>query len=155
MTIVNTQRYAKHQHAARIDKVVFYALGGKFVDEKSAQKRNYQKVNEVIYYSLAIGHHLGIIDCLHPRIECPLAGYLDWINCLPPNGEARNKLAGVQRFGEITIDSSHTHLLAMALHKALAQMDNHQVKWSESLIELLQQIENDPAMYLMVRRYDA
>ncbi|MGG5217771.1 formate hydrogenlyase maturation HycH family protein [Rahnella variigena] len=159
MTSVNDQRYARHQpyagHTPDKNKVVFYSLSSKFVDEKSAQKRSSQKAQEVIYYSLAIGHHLGVIDCLQSRLECPLDGYLGWINCLAENSEARRKLAGVQRFGEINIDSSHTHLLALALRDARPQMNAEQQVWSDQLIALLSQIEHDPAMYLMVRRYDA
>ena len=159
MTSVNDQRYARHQpysgHQPDKNKVIFYSLSSKFVDEKSAQKRSSQKVQEVVYYSLAIGHHLGVIDCLQSRLECPLDGYLHWINCLPENSEAHRKLAGVQRFGEINIDSSHTHLLALALRDAREKMNTQQQGWSDALIALLQQIENDPAMYLMVRRYDA
>ncbi|WP_456307582.1 formate hydrogenlyase maturation HycH family protein, partial [Serratia quinivorans] len=45
-----------HSHA----QVVFYSLSRKFVQEKKAPP----KAQEVIYYSLAIGHHLGVIDCL-------------------------------------------------------------------------------------------
>lgn len=159
MTSVNNQRYARHQpyagHQLDKSKVVFYSLTSKFVDEKCAQKRSSQKVQEVVYYSLAIGHHLGVIDCLQSRLECPLDGYRQWIDCLAENSEARRKLAGVQRFGEIAIDSSHTHLLALALRDASPQMTVQQQGWSEKLIALLTQIEHDPAMYLMVRRYDA
>jgi len=159
MTSVNDQRYARHQsyacHAPDKNKVIFYSLSSKFVDEKSAQKRGSQKAQEVIYYSLAIGHHLGVIDCLQSRLECPFDGYLHWIDCLPENSEARRKLAGVQRFGEITIDSSHTHLLALALRDARPDMSDEQQGWSDQLIALLTQIEHDPAMYLMVRRHDA
>lgn len=158
-TSVNDQRYARHQNAAGTppekNKVIFYSLSSKFVDEKSAHQRSSQKVQEVIYYSLAIGHHLGVIDCLKSRLECPLDAYLHWIDCLPHSSEAHRKLAGVQRFGEINIDSSHTHLLALALRDAREQMTTQQQGWSDALTALLQQIENDPAMYLMVRRYDA
>ncbi|MBU9811842.1 formate hydrogenlyase maturation HycH family protein [Rahnella sp. C60] len=135
--------------------MIFYSLSSKFVDEKSAQKRSSQKVQEVVYYSLAIGHHLGVIDCLTSRLECPLEGYLHWVDCLPENSEAHRKLAGVRRFGEINIDSSHTHLLALALRDARPKMSAEQQGWSDRLIALLTQIEHDPAMYLMVRRYDA
>ena len=155
----NDQRYASHQpyagHRPEKNKVIFYSLSSKFVDEKCAQKHSSQEVKEVVYYSLAIGHHLGVIDCLKSRLECPLDEYARWIDCLPKNGEAHRKLAGVQRFGEINIDSSHTHLLALALRDARPDMSPEQQGWSDSLIALLTQIECDPAMYLMVRRYDA
>ncbi|MGC6387453.1 formate hydrogenlyase maturation HycH family protein [Ewingella sp. S1.OA.A_B6] len=159
MASANDQRYARHQKPAGSaydkNKVIFYSLSSKFVDEKSAQKRSSQQVKEVIYYSLAIGHHLGVIDCLKSRLECPLNAYRQWVDCLPENSVAHRKLAGVQRFGEINIDSSHTHCLALALRDAREHMNAEQQGWSDTLIALLQQIENDPAMYLMVRRYDA
>lgn len=159
MNTVNDQRYARHQnytgHQPDKNKVIFYSLSSKFVDEKSAEKHSSQKVQEVVYYSLAIGHHLGVIDCLKSRLECPLDGYNHWIDCLPKDGAAYRKLAGVQRFGEINIDSTHTHLLALALRDARPTMTPEQQGWSDTLITLLTQIEYDPAMYLMVRRYDA
>ncbi|TPG64999.1 formate hydrogenlyase maturation HycH family protein [Ewingella americana] len=157
---MNDQRYARHQpHAGdryfASGKVVFYALSSKFVDEKSVQTRTPPKAQEIIYYSLAIGHHLGVIDCLKAQLECPLTGYQHWLNTLPPQSEAHRKMAGVERFGEINIDISHTHLLARALSDARPQMNEEQQGWSEQLIALLQQIEHEPAMYLMVRKYDA
>ena len=159
MNPVNEQRYARHQsyagHQPDKNKVIFYSLSSKFVDEKSALKHSSQKVQEVVYYSLAIGHHLGVIDCLKSRLECPLDGYAQWVACLPEGSEAHRKLAGVQRFGEINIDSSHTHLLALALRDARPTMTPEQQGWSDTLIALLTQIEYDPAMYLMVRRFDA
>ncbi|MCS3433483.1 formate hydrogenlyase maturation HycH family protein [Klebsiella sp. BIGb0407] len=158
MSHVNEQRYARHQpYAGQPDKnkVIFYSLSSKFVDEEKARKHSSQKVQEVVYYSLAIGHHLGVIDCLKSRLECPLDGYISWVNCLPEESEAHRKLAGVQRFGEINIDSSHTHLLALALRDARPKMTPEQQGWSDALIALLTQIEYDPAMYLMVRRFDA
>jgi len=159
MNHVDEQRYARHQpyagHMPDKNKVIFYSLSSKFVDEKKAQKHSSQKVQEVVYYSLAIGHHLGVIDCLKSRLECPLDGYIQWVNSLPEESEAHRKLAGVQRFGEINIDSSHTHLLALALRDARPAMTPEQQGWSDTLIALLTQIEYDPAMYLMVRRFDA
>jgi len=159
MSQVSDQRYARHQtyagHQPAKNKVIFYSLSGKFVDEKKVRQHSSQQVQEVVYYSLAIGHHLGVIDCLKPRLECPLDAYAHWIDCLPENGEARRKLAGVQRFGEINIDSSHTHLLALALRDARPSMNPEQQGWSDTLVALLTQIEYDPAMYLMVRRFDA
>ena len=64
-----------HSHA----QVVFYSLSRKFVQEKKAPA----KAQEVIYYSLAIGHHLGVIDCLEAKLSCPLAGFHGWVAQLP------------------------------------------------------------------------
>lgn len=129
--------------------VVFYSLSRKFVQQKKAPP----KAQEVIYYSLAIGHHLGVIDCLEAKLSCPLAGFRHWIAQLPAGSDARHKLEGVERFGEICIDSSHTHLLACALRDAAPRMSPEQQDWSQRLIALLQSIENEPAIYLMVRRH--
>ncbi|WP_337261976.1 MULTISPECIES: formate hydrogenlyase maturation HycH family protein [unclassified Serratia (in: enterobacteria)] len=131
-------------------QVVFYSLSRKFVQEKKAPP----KAQEVIYYSLAIGHHLGVIDCLEAKLQCPLSAFHTWVAQLPAGDAARRKLEGVERFGEICIDSSHTHLLATALSKAMPQMSLEQQSWSQRLIALLQLIENEPAIYLMVRRHD-
>lgn len=138
-----------------LHRVVFYSLSRKFVQEKKDQARTPAKAQEVIYYSLAMGHHLGVIDCLKSQLECPLDGFQQWIELLPAGSQARRKLEGVQRFGEICIDSSHTHLLASALAKSMVHMSEEQRSWSEKLIGLLQSIENEPAIYLMVRRHYA
>ncbi|WON78639.1 formate hydrogenlyase maturation HycH family protein [Serratia sp. UGAL515B_01] len=129
--------------------VVFYSLSRKFVQEKKAPPQ----AQEVIYYSLAIGHHLGVIDCLEAKLSCPFAGFRRWVGQLPAGSDARHKLEGIERFGEICIDSSHTHLLATALSKAIPRMLPEQQDWSQRLIALLQSIENEPAVYLMVRRH--
>lgn len=71
-------------------QVVFYSLSRKFVQEKKAPP----KAQEVIYYSLAIGHHLGVIDCLEAKLSCPLAGFRAWIAQLPAGSTARRKLEG-------------------------------------------------------------
>lgn len=156
---MNTQRFAQHQQHPASQRfaggnVVFYALGSKFIQEKKDRENTPPKAQEVIYYSLAIGHHLGVIDCLKPQITCKVAEYDAWIAQLPIDGEARRKLEGVKRFGEINIDGTHTHLLAVALHHSLPQMTEQQQQWSRELIALLQRMENEPAIYLLVRRHD-
>ena len=59
------------------EKVVFSQLSRKFIDENDATP---DEAQQVVYYSLAIGHHLGVIDCLEAalpslsalmvRVEC-------------------------------------------------------------------------------------
>ena len=134
--------------------VVFYSLSRKFVQKKEDEDRTPQEAKEVIYYSLAIGHHLGVIDCLKTCLECPLTGYRAWVAKLPEESTARRKLEGLPRYGEISIDSTHTHLLACALDKARPQMNEQEQTWTDALIAALQMIENEPAIYLMVKRRD-
>lgn len=51
------------------DEVFFYRLSRKFVDEQFDVP---EEAREVMYYSLAIGHHLGIVDCLRADLVCSL-----------------------------------------------------------------------------------
>ncbi|MRS14055.1 formate hydrogenlyase maturation protein HycH [Enterobacteriaceae bacterium RIT691] len=129
-------------------KVTFWSLRQKFVDSDDDMPAQSQ---QVMYYSLAIGHHVGMIDCLKTELECPLEGYTAWLKLLP-EGEGRRKLRGLLTFGEITIDSTHTSLLANTV-SALSQNGEQPYKdWSLRLIELLAEIEREPAIYLIVKR---
>jgi len=130
------------------EKVVFSRLSRKFIDENDATPPQAQ---QVIYYSLAIGHHLGVIDCLKATLVCPFADYQTWIGTLE-SGEARRKMEGVPRYGEIVIDQSHVTLLATAFDEALPRQSASQQAWSRELLSLLQAIQQEPAVYVMVRR---
>ena len=68
------------------ETVVFSQLSRKFIDENDATPAEAQ---QVVYYSLAIGHHLGIIDCLEAALTCPWDEYLAWIATLAEGSEAR------------------------------------------------------------------
>ncbi|MFT0668262.1 formate hydrogenlyase maturation HycH family protein, partial [Enterobacter hormaechei subsp. xiangfangensis] len=50
------------------ETVVFSQLSRKFIDENDATP---DAAQQVVYYSLAIGHHLGVIDCLEAALTCP------------------------------------------------------------------------------------
>ncbi|SPX54708.1 formate hydrogenlyase maturation protein hycH [Klebsiella pneumoniae] len=51
------------------ETVVFSQLSRKFIDENDATP---DQAQQVVYYSLAIGHHLGVIDCLGGGAELPM-----------------------------------------------------------------------------------
>ena len=129
-------------------KVTFWSLRQKFVDSDDDMPAESQ---QVMYYSLAIGHHVGMIDCLKTELECGLEGYTEWLKRLP-EGDARRKLRGLLTFGEITIDSTHTSLLANALSEQSKTGTEPFKGWSSRLIELLAEIEREPAIYLIVKR---
>lgn len=132
----------------RPPEVVFWSLRQKFVDSDDDVP---EEAQQVMYYSLAIGHHVGMIDCLKTELVCPLAQYQQWLKLLP-EGEARRKLHGLLTFGEITIDSTHTSLLANALaplRDTAAEPFNH---WSATLVRLMGDIVREPAIYLIVKR---
>lgn len=136
------------ESATETGKVIFWSLRQKFVDSDDDVPEDAQ---QVMYYSLAIGHHVGMIDCLKTELECPLDGYQSWVNALP-EGEASRKLQGLITFGEINIDSTHTNMLALALDGFAKDSDSPYQAWSATLIRLLGEIEREPAIYLIVKR---
>ncbi|WBU50312.1 formate hydrogenlyase maturation HycH family protein [Kosakonia pseudosacchari] len=131
------------------ESVVFSQLRRKFIDENDATPAQAQ---QVVYYSLAIGHHLGVIDCLETALSCSWEDYLAWIATLEAGSEARRKMEGVPRYGEIVIDSTHVMLLANAFDRAQARQNAQQLAWSKALLSMLHDIHQESAIYLMVRR---
>jgi hydrogenase-4 component J len=129
------------------DKIIFYSLSQKFLEREEDIPA---EAKQVMYYSLAIGHHLGVIDCLKPILECPLEGYKRWIERLP-EGEARRKLEGALRFGEINIDITHVAMLRQAFTQ-LAGLPADESEWTAKMFLALDSIEAEPAVYLMARQ---
>ncbi|MGL5457697.1 MAG: formate hydrogenlyase maturation HycH family protein [Citrobacter telavivensis] len=132
------------------ETVVFSQLSRKFIDENNAAPAEAQ---QVVYYSLAIGHHLGIIDCLEAALTCPWDAYLAWIATLEGGSEARRKMEGVPKYGEIVIDFNHVQMLAHAFDRALAVQTPEQQAWSKQMLGMLHDIHQESAIYLMVRRH--
>lgn len=130
------------------EKIVFYALSQKFLEREADMP---EQAKQVMYQTLALGHHIGVIDCLKTVLSCPLDGYTQWISRIP-EGEARRKLGGLLKFGEITIDASHTRLLADALVPLRETLPAEEAQWTQQLLKALEAIEAEPAMYLMARR---
>ncbi|CTS36789.1 protein processing element [Escherichia coli] len=91
-------------------EIVFWTLRKKFVASSDEMPEH---SSQVMYYSLAIGHHVGVIDCLNVAFPCPLTEYEDWLAQVEEE-QARRKMLGVMTFGEIVIDASHTALLTRA-----------------------------------------
>lgn len=129
-------------------EVVFYRLNAKFLERAEDVP---QDARQVVYYSLAIGHHVGVLDCFKPVLRCSTSFYERLVAALPM-GEARRKLDGIRRFGEITIDKSHTRLLAKAIAQARPNLDAEEAAWFDELGVSLAAIEQEPAIYLMGRR---
>ncbi|NNU03291.1 hydrogenase 4 assembly chaperone HyfJ [Escherichia coli] len=129
-------------------EIVFWTLRKKFVASSDEMPEH---SSQVMYYSLAIGHHVGVIDCLSVTFRCPLTEYEDWL-ALVEEEQARRKILGVMTFGEIVIDASHTALLTRAF-APLA--DDAMSAWqarSIQFIHLLDEIVQEPAIYLMARK---
>ena len=101
-------------------KVYFWSLRQKFVDSDDDIP---EQAQQVMYYSLAIGHHVGMIDCLKTELVCPLEKYQAWID-----------------------------LLALAFDPIAKSDDPLFSEWSQTLINLLGEIVIEPAIYLIVKR---
>ena len=71
-----------------------------------------------------------------------------------PEGDAKRKFAGLMKFGEIVIDSSHVNLLAKALDKNRPNFSPEHQKWVDILMDTLASIQREPVMYIMVKRRD-
>ena len=131
------------------ETVVFSQLSRKFIDENDATP---DAAQQVVYYSLAIGHHLGGIDCLEAALSCPWEDYMAWIGTLEAGSDARRKMEGVPKYGEIVIDINHVVMLAQAFDAARATQSDAQKAWSNQLLGMLHDIHQENAIYLMVRR---
>ncbi|CAM3548220.1 Formate hydrogenlyase maturation protein HycH [Vibrio aerogenes CECT 7868] len=129
-------------------QVSFYRLSRKFVDESEMP----QEAKQVMYYSLAIGHHLGIVDCLKSEMDCTGQEYLEWIRALPEDGEAYRKMKGFLMFGEITVYPEHIDMLALAFDQIDTERQSEKSReLTRGLLNILTAIHHEPTMYLMVR----
>lgn len=129
-------------------EIVFYRLAAKVLERQADIPKD---ARDVVYYSLAIGHHIGVFDCFKPVLTCAGDFYERLVDALP-DGEARRKLDGIRRFGEITIDSTHTRLLADAITEARPRVTPEEGEWFDALMASLAAIEREPAIYMMGRR---
>ena len=130
------------------ERAVLYQLTHKFVNKEQDIPEDAQ---QVIYYSLAIGHHVGVLDCFKSLMEIPFESYRQWIN-LFPEGIGRHKLEGVLKWGEIEINRSHANDLLPLLQNALSQSNAAEAQWTQVLIQQLNLMIQEPALYLMVRK---
>jgi hydrogenase-4 component J len=131
------------------ERVVFYQLTHKFVN----QDRDIpEDARQVVYYSLAIGHHVGVMDCFQSLMEIPLEQYRQWVSRLP-EGTSRRKLEGLLKFGEIEINHSHANDLLGVLNDSSPALDASQTGWTGDLVQCLKKMIQEPALYLMVRKF--
>ena len=131
-------------------KVVFYLLNERFVENDEQVPAQAQ---QVMYYSLAIGHHVGVIDCFKKLLVCNYDDYQQFVASFTES-EAKRKLAGLMKFGEIVIDSSHVNMLAKKLSENRPHFKPLFQQWTDVLMETLAAIQKEPVMYIMVKRRD-
>jgi formate hydrogenlyase maturation protein HycH len=130
-------------------QVYFYSLSRKFVDESYDVP---EEAKQIMYYSLAIGHHLGVVDCLNAVLKCSGEEYLAWIKGLPEDSEAFRKMQGFLGFGEITIYPDHLNMLACAFDAIAPDGQTEtSVRLTKGFIRALTAIHHEPSMYMMIR----
>ncbi|POS23429.1 hydrogenase 4 assembly chaperone HyfJ [Escherichia coli] len=129
-------------------EIVFWTLRKKFIASSDEMPEH---SSQVMYYSLAIGHHVGVIDCLNVAFRCPQTEYEDWLAQVEEK-QARRKMLGVMTFCEIVIDASHTALLTRAFAPLADDATSAWQARSIQFIHLLDEIVQEPAIYLMARK---
>ena len=125
-------------------KIVVYQLRGKFVNRREDVP---EEARQVVYYTMAVGHHVGVLDCFSKQLEIPLDEYAGWVEGLP-EGAARTKLAGVVRWGEIEVNLSHVEMLLSLFESVGADGP----AWTREFVHSLEGIRREPALYLMLRK---
>ena len=168
--VAEVRSSALHTTDARTaHEVVFYRLREKFVDHERSIP---EEVRSVLYYTLAIGHHAGVIDCLKPRLATSREVFAAVLDLMEP-GEGRDKLAGIEEFGEIEVKKEHVRVLRQAVIGALERIgsaldlrEEETVEpgapetvvaidapvWLEEFLLLLAEIQCEPCVYAMGRR---
>lgn len=138
--------------------VVLYRLTAKFVDSAVDIP---EEVNNIMYYTLSVGHHTGVADCLSPCLSCSMDTYCSIVSHIDSQ-EARYKLEGIMRFGEIQIDKVHVPALTKALKKELqslylqktSKLYAVEITWLTQFLDLLEEVRTQSAMYMMGRLTD-
>ena len=68
------------------DQVVFYELTRKFVETEEDVP---QEACDVLYYTLAVGHHTGVLDCFEPRLSVPVNVFYSLVDALSASSTRR------------------------------------------------------------------
>ena len=128
-------------------QIVFYRLSRKVVN---SQEHVPEDARQVMYYSLAIGHHVGVMDCFSVMMSVPAGQFRQWLDGLP-DGEARRKLEGAFLWNEIEINRSHVDDLLPALGGSLSHADGPEPQWIQTMRHCLRKMVAEPAFYMMLR----
>ncbi len=130
-------------------QIAFYRLSQKIVNNQESIPED---ARQVMYYSLAIGHHIGVMDCFSELMVVPAEKYKQCLDRLPDRyAEGRRKLEGALNWEEIEINRSHVDELLPALNTLLAAINGSDSQWIQTMIRCLQEMVAEPALYLMVK----
>lgn len=128
-------------------QIAFYKLSRKVVNNQESIPED---ARQVMYYSLAIGHHIGVMDCFSELMVVPAKKYRDCLQRLP-DGEGRRKLEGALTWNEIEVNRSHVDELLPALNGLKTTLCDPDSQWVQTMILCLQEMVREPALYLMVK----
>lgn len=137
-----------------VPEIVFYQLGRKFVDD---EREIPKESADVLYYTLAVGHHTGIMDCFDEKLRCSMDVYERVLGLFDEGSDARYKLEGMLRSGEIQVDASHLDVLEAAVAQAKEKACEggeayaREAAWLEGFSTSLSTVRKDPVVYLMGR----
>lgn len=138
-------------HQPAEDMIVFYRLGRKFVDDDRSVPEEGSREEEIVYYTLAVGHHTGVIDCFDECLSCSVPCYRSLCD-LMPEGHARYKMEGILRSGEIQILQENVpELLEMvdAIQDKASNAAQH--AWIDGFRSVLKAMAVNKAIYVMGR----
>jgi hydrogenase-4 component J len=127
-----------------MERIAVYQLSSKFVNRREDVPEN---ARQVVYYALAVGHHVGVMDCFSSILEIPIGEYSAWLEKLPACS-GREKLAGVLKFGEIEINRSHVGELMPLVDSQRTFL----APWTPVLEQSLRTMIQEPAYYLMMKK---
>lgn len=96
--------------------VTVHKLTRKFVDDSNSVD---EQAQQIMYYTLAIGHHTGVIDCFDEVERIPLESY-ERICAAVADERVRYKLEGVMRRTEIEMNKDYATSVALAFAGVLA-----------------------------------
>ncbi len=131
-------------------EIAFYRLSRKVVNNEQSIP---EAARQVMFYSLAIGHHVGVMDCFDQMMAVPEGQYSRVVSLLP-DGEARRKLEGALKWQEIEINRSHVDALLHELDGLLPALGIEDAAWIGKLVASLHEIVTEPVLYLMVKRIE-
>jgi len=127
--------------------VQVYRLVRKFVDNANSVPEGSKSV---LYYTLSVGHHTGVIDCFERVLSMPVATFERICDGLD-RGEARYKLEGVMRHSEIELGKAQVNLVIHALEPLLSSSDEEVSRFVALLLEQLHMVRDEAAVYVMIR----
>lgn len=146
--------------------VVFYLLGKKFVEDKGDIPDD---AKDVIYYTLAMGHNTGVVDCFEPKLALSRKNFDNFLDSLKES-DGKRKLSGIEKFGEIQITKDEVNSLKEAISsfkpndchfdKSIGRdVDNYEsiravetFEFKAAFMDLLKKIETTPQVYCLARR---